>query len=68
MMSPGELEAERIYALFCAKRMGKCSLRDNFNSLRRRDEFAATYLVWLLNSVSREQPAHGQAQLNLLDL
>ena len=63
MMSPGELEAERIYALFCAKRMGKCSLRDNFNSLRRRDELAAMYLVWLLNSVSREEAAQCECQL-----
>ena len=48
MMSQGELEAERIYALFCAQRMGKGSLRHNWNNLRRRDEVAAMYLVWLL--------------------
>ena len=63
IMTPGEEEAERIYELLRAGRMGERSLLANFWCLERLDKAAAWYLAWLLKQASeaREQPTQCQS-------
>ena len=48
MLSRGEQEAERLYELYRAGRMGERSLLANFWCLERESKLGALYFVWLL--------------------
>ena len=48
MLSVYEQQAERLYELYRAGRMGEKSLLFNFCLLQRNDETAAMYLIFLL--------------------
>ena len=54
MLSQGEKEAERLYVLYAAGRMGERSLLANFWCLKRRSETGALYLVWLLKQAANQ--------------
>ena len=49
ILSPGERQAETIYNLCREGRMGKRTLRDNYQVLQQDSPLGALYLIWLFS-------------------